>query len=97
MPGQRRHGDACDRPALLQGQRAEAIAADLPDIPVPHIYAAITYYLADRERIDAELADDQAEADRLFEAWQRERRAGSSSWGRRHRCRYLRAAGRILR
>jgi uncharacterized protein (DUF433 family) len=63
----------------LQGQRAEDLAADLPDIPLSHIHAAIAYYLANRERIDAELAEDAAEADRLFEAWQRERRTDPTS------------------
>ncbi len=57
----------------LQDQRAEELAADLPDISLSHIHAAIAYYLANRERIDAELAEDEAEADRLFDNWQRER------------------------
>ena len=59
----------------LQGEQAEDIAADLPDIRLSHIYAAVAYYLANRERIDAELAEDQAEAGRLFAAWQRRRHA----------------------
>lgn len=58
----------------LQGERAEGMAADLPDIPLSHIHAAIAYYLANRVRIEAELAEDQAEADRLFAASQHERR-----------------------
>lgn len=62
-----------------QGERAEQIAADLPDIPLSHIHAAIAYYLANRESIDAELAEDQVESDRLFAAWQRERRPETSS------------------
>ncbi|MHB8685042.1 MAG: DUF433 domain-containing protein [Dehalococcoidia bacterium] len=63
----------------LQGQRAEQMAADLPDIPLSHIHAAIAYYLANRERIDGELTGDQAESDRLFAAWQGERRTETSS------------------
>jgi uncharacterized protein (DUF433 family) len=57
----------------LQGQRAEDIAADLPDIPLSHVHAAIAHYLANRQDIDAELIRDQSEADRLFDAWRRER------------------------
>ena len=59
----------------LQGQGAEEMAVDLPDIPLSHIHAAIAYYLANRERIEDEVAEDQAEADRLFEGWQRESRS----------------------
>lgn len=55
------------------GEPANEIAADFPDIPPSHIYAAIAYYLANRDAIDADLAADQAEADRLYEAWLRER------------------------
>lgn len=49
----------------LQGMSAEDIAEDIPDIPLSHFYAAIAYYLANRERIDAELAEDQALADEM--------------------------------
>ena len=56
------------------GQSAEDIAADIPDIPVSHIHAALAYYLANREQVDAELAAEAAEHDRLYEQWKRERR-----------------------
>lgn len=59
----------------LQGQRAEEMAADLPDIPLSHIHAALAHYLANREQIDAALAEDQAEADRLFAARERQHAA----------------------
>src|SRR5947209_8838790 len=53
----------------LQGQSPEEIAADIPDIPLSHIYAAVTYYLANRERMDAEMAAEAAESDRLYAEW----------------------------
>ena len=34
-----------------QGESAEAIAEDLFDIPLGHVYAAIAYYLANRARL----------------------------------------------
>ena len=55
----------------LQGQTAEQIAADIPDIPLSHIHAALAYYLANREQIDADLAAEAAEHDRLYEDWKR--------------------------
>jgi uncharacterized protein (DUF433 family) len=60
----------------LQGQTAEQIAADVPDIPLSHIHAALAYYLANREQIDAELAAEAAEHDRLYEAWKRAGQVG---------------------
>ncbi len=54
-----------------QGSTAEQIAADVPDIPLSHIHAALAYYLANRERIDADLADDLLEHDQLYDAWSR--------------------------
>ena len=56
------------------GQSAEEIAADIPDIPLSHIHAALAYYLANRAQIDAELEAEAAEHDRLYEEWERERR-----------------------
>lgn len=37
------------------GQTAEAIGEDFPDIPRSHIHAAIAHYLANRSQIDADL------------------------------------------
>ena len=56
-----------------QGNSAEQSARDIPDIPLSHIHAAVAYYLANRAGIDGELVEHQAEADRLFEEWKRER------------------------
>jgi uncharacterized protein (DUF433 family) len=58
----------------LSGQSAEEIADDLPDIPLSHIHAALAYYLANREQIDAELAAETAEHDRLYQEWSHSRR-----------------------
>jgi hypothetical protein len=44
---------------------AEEIADEFPHVPRSHIYAALAYYFADREAMDAELASEQVEYDRL--------------------------------
>lgn len=50
-----------------QGLNPEEIAADYePHLPLQGVYAAIAYYLAHRERLDAETAAEELEADRLF-------------------------------
>lgn len=49
----------------LRGETADEIADDLDDIPRSHIYAALAYYFANREAIDADLAADLAEYERL--------------------------------
>jgi uncharacterized protein (DUF433 family) len=40
-----------------RGQAAEAIAARLPALSLEQVYATILWYLHDRERLDAYLAD----------------------------------------
>ncbi len=57
----------------LQGRSVDDIADGVPDIPRSHIYAALAYYFANREQIDADLAADEAEHDRLYEEWKRSR------------------------
>lgn len=57
----------------LQGRSADDIADGVPDIPRSHIYAALAYYFANREQIDADLAADDAEHERLYEEWKRSR------------------------
>jgi uncharacterized protein (DUF433 family) len=57
------------------GESAEQIAEHLPHAPLSHIHAAIAYYLANRERVDAELADEEALYERLA-AESRDRRSG---------------------
>ncbi len=60
----------------LDGMSAEQIQAEFPDLDLTLFYAAITYYLANRARIDAELAEEQALYDELAarypNGWRRE-------------------------
>ena len=48
-----------------QGYNAEEIAADKNQLNIAQVYAAITYYHANREEIDTDLAEEQAEYERL--------------------------------
>ena len=47
------------------GNTPEEIAAQIPHLNLAQIHAALTYYLANREQMDAEIAEEQAEAERL--------------------------------
>lgn len=49
----------------LNGMSAEEIQDQFPDLDITLFYAAITYYLANRARIDAEMAEDRALAEEL--------------------------------
>ncbi|HLZ70600.1 MAG TPA: DUF433 domain-containing protein [Dehalococcoidia bacterium] len=48
-----------------QGMSAEQIQTEFPDLDLTLFYAAITYYLANRARIDADFAADEALYDEL--------------------------------
>lgn len=48
-----------------QGYSAEDIAADKPHLTLVQVYAALTYYHANKEEIDTDLAQEQAEYERL--------------------------------
>ncbi|MEG5046826.1 DUF433 domain-containing protein [Microcoleus sp. B4-C1] len=48
-----------------QGNSAEEIAADLDHLTLAQVYAALTYYHANRAEIEADLAAEQAEYERL--------------------------------
>lgn len=48
-----------------QGYSAEEIAADKNHLTILQVYAALTYYHANREEIDTDLAQEQAEYERL--------------------------------
>ncbi|RCJ25634.1 hypothetical protein A6770_27545 [Nostoc minutum NIES-26] len=48
-----------------QGYSAEEIAVDKPHLTLVQVYAALTYYHANREEIEADLAQEQAEYERL--------------------------------
>lgn len=60
-----------------QGQTAEQVQVDVPDIPLSHIYAALAYYFANLQRMDDEIAAEDAESARQYQEWNA--RAGSSS------------------
>ncbi|MEG4317443.1 MULTISPECIES: DUF433 domain-containing protein [unclassified Microcoleus] len=48
-----------------QGNCAEEIAADQDHLTLAQVYAALTYYHANRPEIEADLAAQQAEYERL--------------------------------
>jgi uncharacterized protein (DUF433 family) len=47
------------------GLSAEEIAAEIPHLTLMQVYAALTYYLANQEAIEADLAEQAAAAERL--------------------------------
>jgi uncharacterized protein (DUF433 family) len=47
------------------GLNAEEIADEIPHLTLAQVYAALTYYHANKEAIEEDLAFQQAEADRL--------------------------------
>ena len=53
-----------------QGYTPEEIADQYPHITLAHVYTALAYYHAHREEIEAELAAEKTEADRLEQAYQ---------------------------
>jgi uncharacterized protein (DUF433 family) len=48
-----------------QGLRAEEIAARIGHLSIAQVYAALTYYHINREEIDHNIAEEEAEADRI--------------------------------
>lgn len=48
-----------------EGLTPEQMIEEFPRLTLPAVYAAITYYLANRARMDAELIADEKEAERL--------------------------------
>ncbi|MDZ8053260.1 MAG: DUF433 domain-containing protein [Aulosira sp. ZfuVER01] len=60
-------GSSVSRIAALykQGYSAEEIAADKLHLTLVQIYAALTYYHANREEIDTDLAEEQAAYEQL--------------------------------
>lgn len=55
------------------GESPEEIARDYPHLPIAGIYAALAYYHANREQIEAEIEAERAEAARLEAEWYAER------------------------
>jgi uncharacterized protein (DUF433 family) len=47
------------------GHTPEEIATQIPHLTLAQIHAALTYYHANRDQMDAELAAEKADADRL--------------------------------
>jgi len=47
------------------GLTPEEIAADYPHLELAQVYSALAYYHANRVEMDAHLADEEAESDRL--------------------------------
>ena len=54
------------------GLSREDIAADYPHLELAQVYAALAYYHANRTQMDAEMAAEQAESDRLEQEWLRQ-------------------------
>lgn len=57
------------------GMAPDEIADNFPDIPRSHIFAALAYYFADQEPIDADLAAEEALYDQLVAEAEREKAA----------------------
>jgi uncharacterized protein (DUF433 family) len=53
--------------AFLRGESAEGIAESAPAVTLEQVYRAITYYLANREEVDAYLTEGRREFARLRE------------------------------
>ena len=60
-------GTSVQRIALMfnQGLPAEEIAAQLPHIEPKFIFAALAYYFAKRDAIDAQIENDEREGEQL--------------------------------
>jgi len=53
-----------------QGYTPEEIADQYPHLTLAQVYTALAYYHANREAIEADLAAEKLEADRLEQAYQ---------------------------
>jgi uncharacterized protein (DUF433 family) len=53
-----------------QGCTPEEIADQYPHLTLAHVYTALAYYHANREEIEADLAAEKIEADRLEQEYQ---------------------------
>ena len=63
-----------------QGLTPEEIAAEIPHLTLVQVHAVLTYYHANQEAMETEMAAEEAEADRL-EQQHRASRAGKSTSG----------------
>jgi len=53
-----------------QGDSPEAIQQGFDVLPLNDIYAVISYYLANRDEVDAYLKRGQEDAERLYQEWE---------------------------
>lgn len=51
------------------GMSAEDIAREFSHLPIANVYAALAYYHANRDEMEAEIAADQAEEERIEADW----------------------------
>jgi uncharacterized protein (DUF433 family) len=58
--------------AYRQGLTAEQIVEQLPHLTLAGVHAALAYYHANKDKLDAEFAAEDAEATRIEEEWLRE-------------------------
>lgn len=49
-----------------QGYTAEEIGYEYPHLKLSHLYAALAYYLVNRDEVDREMGELQAEGERLM-------------------------------
>ena len=55
--------------AFLNGESPESIAQNLPLLSLEQVYGAITFYLANRELVDAYLIEGEAEFEKLQQSF----------------------------
>jgi uncharacterized protein (DUF433 family) len=55
------------------GLSPEEIAAEISHLELAHIYAALAYYHANRQEMEADMAAEEAESDRIEEEFLRPR------------------------
>jgi uncharacterized protein (DUF433 family) len=58
--------------AYREGLSAEQIVEQMPHLTLAGVYAALAYYHANKEQLDAEFAAEDSEATRLEGEWLRE-------------------------
>lgn len=56
----------------LQGETPEELYEGFPTVPLADIYAVISYYLQHRAEVDAYIARQKAEGERIRQQWQAE-------------------------
>ncbi len=56
-----------------EGRTPDRIVHDMPDLSYAHVYAALAYYYANKEQVDTEMAELEAEETQLQEDWLRSR------------------------